>query len=741
MAKSSPFLAYIDDFSEGLRTDVPAYKAPVGSLVKAENCRLIPKGGFHSRKGYPEVEAWVFGTGLGVTKMRKMLEHNCMFFQSGTKIFVTVSEDDPVYSIGLTLQSGKRGDFKEYNSEMKFSNGYNNYQNITVGRVLTEFTDASASIVLEPGNTDLFRKPKTGEFTADASTDVISATAHGLSNGDHVAFWSSGTLPAGLSAGVEYFVRHVQTDSFKVSLTWEGDVVDITDTGSGTHNFTDGILYCKGNLITYTKKKSQNFTAEADDDTITSAAHNLSNGDIIQVSNSGGALPTGLSASTNYYVIEATTNTFKLSASLNGAAIDISTDGTGTQTFDAVSGGDTFGGTLRIPSGTYEVGNVVTQTEDVIEAPKARIIESVFEKMMGSAALKAGHAIYYSRTANVDTPEYIDDFVGSGADVELFGKFGRVTAMQTLREKMYVAKQKGIEIWSTIDENGIPVRALFTDAYGIVNDDCLVQMGDKLVFLTDTNRIKTIEPDNTAASPEPVINPNFDLRIKGTLALLDLNQDAARMGYNERDDLMRCTAVFDGVKSTLIFHTDAGGWTQDTNINAGCWEEWNGVMYVGDASSAKVYKAETGFQDGSVNPKMDVFTSVIPVGAFIYRRPVRGAFLKGLIRTGTTMTVSFYADGVLHKSVDIESTGEYVSTSVVRPFGRDSFGVDPFGLSGGDDESDSGFEFAVPIDLNVECSTIQVRFEMQGEGYRVEVDVLGILDDVDEATPWLEDAI
>lgn len=79
-------------------------------------------------------------------------------------------------------------------------------------------------------------------------------------------------------------------------------------------------------------KPSQTFTA-ATTDIITSAAHGMIEGDCIWVSNSGGALPTGLAASTNYYLRDVTTDTFKVSTSPNGAVVDITATGSGTHTY------------------------------------------------------------------------------------------------------------------------------------------------------------------------------------------------------------------------------------------------------------------------------------------------------------------------------------------------------------------------------------------------------------------------
>jgi hypothetical protein len=79
------------------------------------------------------------------------------------------------------------------------------------------------------------------------------------------------------------------------------------------------------------------FTAEADDDTLTATAHGLITGDgPVRVANSGGALPGGLAAATDYWVIRLTDDTLKLAATranaFAGTAIALSTDGTGTQT-------------------------------------------------------------------------------------------------------------------------------------------------------------------------------------------------------------------------------------------------------------------------------------------------------------------------------------------------------------------------------------------------------------------------
>lgn len=82
-----------------------------------------------------------------------------------------------------------------------------------------------------------------------------------------------------------------------------------------------------------TAHPTQTFTAEADDDYLTCNGHGLEDGDQIIVANSGGALPTGLSALTPYWPVNITPNKFQVATLPEGPAVNITADGTGTQTF------------------------------------------------------------------------------------------------------------------------------------------------------------------------------------------------------------------------------------------------------------------------------------------------------------------------------------------------------------------------------------------------------------------------
>lgn len=70
-----------------------------------------------------------------------------------------------------------------------------------------------------------------------ATPGVISSTAHGLQDGQSILFKTTGTLPTGITPGVWYFVRNRTDNTFQVSETINGPVVNTSGSQSGTHSF------------------------------------------------------------------------------------------------------------------------------------------------------------------------------------------------------------------------------------------------------------------------------------------------------------------------------------------------------------------------------------------------------------------------------------------------------------------------------------------------------------------------
>ena len=77
-------------------------------------------------------------------------------------------------------------------------------------------------------------------FTADAGTDICTHTGYNLLRYTRVRLTTSGTLPAGLATGTDYYVIKLSDTTCKFATSYAnavaGTPIDITDAGSGTHN-------------------------------------------------------------------------------------------------------------------------------------------------------------------------------------------------------------------------------------------------------------------------------------------------------------------------------------------------------------------------------------------------------------------------------------------------------------------------------------------------------------------------
>ena len=90
------------------------------------------------------------------------------------------------------------------------------------------------------GNTFEVAARYTGTYSADAGTDLLTATAtHGLEAGMEIIFYTTSAAPAGLNLVTTYYViaSGLTTTAFKVSATLGGSAVNITDAGTGTQTY------------------------------------------------------------------------------------------------------------------------------------------------------------------------------------------------------------------------------------------------------------------------------------------------------------------------------------------------------------------------------------------------------------------------------------------------------------------------------------------------------------------------
>lgn len=114
-----------------------------------------------------------------------------------------------------------------------------------LGAASTEIDDTQAIVAANACDERVnLAQTYTNTFTADASADTITfvVTETKVASGDGVRVASSGTLPAGLSAGVTYYAIRQTTTVHQLASSYAnalaGTAIDITNAGTGVQTLT-----------------------------------------------------------------------------------------------------------------------------------------------------------------------------------------------------------------------------------------------------------------------------------------------------------------------------------------------------------------------------------------------------------------------------------------------------------------------------------------------------------------------
>lgn len=92
---------------------------------------------------------------------------------------------------------------------------------------------------------------------------------------------------------------------------------------------SDTLQAASGVVIRFKSGYAVPFTVNAEDDTVTARDHPYVDGDRVRLWNSGGSLPDGLSAQTDYFAAQVSGDDLKLSTEVGGDPIDITGSGSG----------------------------------------------------------------------------------------------------------------------------------------------------------------------------------------------------------------------------------------------------------------------------------------------------------------------------------------------------------------------------------------------------------------------------
>lgn len=201
----------------------------------------------------------------------------------------------------------------------------------TVAEPATGETAWSATEINAVGDQRYIGTPSSTVTISNGSPAVISWPGNNIAADTRLVFTTTGTLPTGLSVDTSYYVVDRLTDgTFTLSEELGGRPVNTSSAGSGTHTATAQVHMVYEALV---GERGTVTITNATPAVVTWTTHGRAADDQV-VFTTTGALPTGLTAGTTYYVIASglSTNSFQVSATQGGAAINTSSAGSGTHT-------------------------------------------------------------------------------------------------------------------------------------------------------------------------------------------------------------------------------------------------------------------------------------------------------------------------------------------------------------------------------------------------------------------------
>ena len=174
-----------------------------------------------------------------------------------------------------------------------------------------------------------------------ATPAVVTVTAAPL-NGTPVTFTTTGALPTGISVGTVYYVKNATSTTFQIADKPNGTVVNTTGSQSGVQTVTIPIastvsgsstvtIYDTGTGVQSVTFSNNIITVGL---TLSGAAGTVpAKGDLVVFL--GASLPSGITANTGYYVINASTTTYQVASTSTSTSPVTFGTGSGTQYLSA----------------------------------------------------------------------------------------------------------------------------------------------------------------------------------------------------------------------------------------------------------------------------------------------------------------------------------------------------------------------------------------------------------------------
>lgn len=447
--------------------------------------------------------------------------------------------------------------------------------------------------------------------------------------------------------------------------------------GMGTGYLGTGTILIRGDSITY----NHQFTADAGTDFVTCTNHGFSNNDIVQVVNSGGALPAGLSASTNYYVINKTANTFQLSSSSGGSAINITDVGSGTNYFTTTDG--KLHGLSGIQSGGHPIDVIVVQSSNPSTWTDKGNILAVYQsgsfaaQLIVAGIVNSPSKVAWSGPFSFAHPEYFTDFgTGNGGGFNFMPS--KVMGVITGTAASYVIQDRYISSITGIDSTtGDLLFQIINNQYGAYNANCIVDMDGVVMFMGKKRAMPIVLAISPQAQSISQLDENFDKDIRPWLDSHDDTdqQQSAFLKWDSTQKIVKFGAVVGGELQCQIHDRQNGRFLgyEQRKVGSSCMHK--GMSFFLHTDNGKLYQDDTG-RTNDTTP----ITHIMSTGRIEYdrgRRFLEGKVFRheGWMMQGTIFTLRIYIEGATTASFEQEYDDSLITSNSGRSVGLRTGGI------------------------------------------------------------------
>lgn len=382
---------------------------------------------------------------------------------------------------------------------------------------------------------------------------------------------------------------------------------------------------------------------DAATDTVTSAAHTLSNGDEVLFSTTG-TMPAGLEAYRVYYVVNVAVNTFKVSNTPGGTAIDFTTNGTGT-----------FSGSLSAQA-------------------RVRYLQYMGDRVFGAGQDLNPNTLYYTAAAPANALNIETNALVVGGD-----EIGRINGIRDMGSEILVMKNRR---WYDVDVATPSATPIDAENGGYSNRS--VRNVNNSIFYFNDDGINQLNRRQGTVGGQSLQAAAISEDLRELTDLITPLQYNANCGWFDRvkgNYYFSFDTNGDNVPdTTIVWSSIVGSWSQYEIPNVYDYGEYidsegNSRIVAASANGGQMWELETDYYDNGTDIDYELETKNFFFGQPGLWKTVQYVDIIGYKSEGQDVTVSVKIDGeVVAQSI---LTDAFLNTNASAAV---TLGTSPIGL-------------------------------------------------------------